>query len=51
MKEGLTSSNLLLVALFMTTGPNAVASSTWNVNGGRGNDGNNCKATQTFCKQ
>ena len=49
-KQKLTSSSLYLLALFMTIGPNAVASSTWYVNGARGNDNNNCKSSQAACK-
>ena len=49
-KEKLTNSSLLLLALFLTTGPNALASSTWYVNGARGNDNNDGKSSQTACK-
>jgi len=49
-KEKLTNSSLLLLALFLTTGPNALASSTWYVNGVRGNDNNDGKSSQTACK-
>jgi hypothetical protein len=40
MKSELTTSRLLLLALFMTLGLNALASTTWYVNGAQGNDHN-----------
>lgn len=50
VKDKLTISTLLLVALFLTLTPNAVATTTWYVSGVRENDSNNCKSPTTACK-
>lgn len=41
---------LLVVVLFLTLAPAALASNTWYVDGVNGNDGNDCKTAQTACK-
>src|SRR5215469_9019076 len=50
MKHKLTISTLLLLALFSALAPAALASTTWYVNGGNGNDTNNCLSPTTACK-
>lgn len=40
----------LLLAVFLTLGANALASTTWYVDGARGNDNNNGKTSTTACK-
>jgi hypothetical protein len=42
--------NLLLIALFLTQAPAALASTTWYVNGLTGSDSNTCLASQAPCK-
>lgn len=49
-KQKLTSSSLLFLALFLTTGRNALASGTWYVNGATGNDNNDGKSSLSACK-
>jgi hypothetical protein len=49
-KQKLTSSSLLFLALFLTMGRNALASSTWYVNGVTGNDNNDGKSSLSACK-
>ena len=39
-----------LVALFLALAPNALAHTTWYVDGVNGNDGNNCRTLTTACK-
>lgn len=41
---------LLLIAVFLCLAPAALASSTWYVNGGNGNDSNDCKSAKTACQ-
>jgi hypothetical protein len=50
MKHRLVSHSLPLLALFLALVPNALASSTWYVDGVNGGDNNNCKTPQTACK-
>ena len=50
MKHNLTFSSLLLLALFLSLASNALASTTWYVNGVSGNDNNNCLSPSTACK-
>ena len=50
MKDKLTFSSLLLLALFSALAPAALASTTWYVNGNSGSDSNNCKSPSTACK-
>jgi len=50
MKSELTRSHVPLLALFLTLGVNAVASTTRYVNGASGNDSNNGKTSATACK-
>jgi hypothetical protein len=47
MKSALTTSRLPLLALFMTLGLNALASTTWYVNGTQGNDHNTGTSAST----
>jgi len=49
MKDKLTFSSLLLLALFSALAP-ALASTTWYVSGANGNDANNCLSPTTACK-
>jgi hypothetical protein len=50
MKSELPTSRLLLLALLLILGVNALASTTWYVDGVRGNDRNNGKSPATACK-
>jgi hypothetical protein len=49
MKDKLTFSASLLLALFSALAPTAEASTRWYVNGSHGRDSNNCKSPQTPC--
>ena len=46
----LNPSSILLLVFVLILTPVAVASSTWYVNGTKGNDRNDCKSPQTACK-
>jgi hypothetical protein len=50
MKHKPLFGRLLILALFITFVPAALASSTWYVNGVNGNDDNNCQTPQNACK-
>ena len=50
MKERVTISILVLVALFLTLAPTILASTTWYVNGTNGSDSHNCMSSATACK-
>ena len=50
MKRKLSISSPLLLALFLAVNQNAVASTTWYVDGLHGSDGNNCRSAATACK-
>ncbi len=50
MKSELTRRYLLLLALSLTLGLNASASTTWYVDRAHGNDSNNCNTAATACK-
>lgn len=50
MKDKLTFSTLLLLPLFLTLAPTALASTTWYVDGVHGSNGNNCKSPASACK-
>jgi hypothetical protein len=50
MKDKLTFSASLLLALFSALAPTAGASTTWHVNGANGSDYNNCLSTATACQ-
>jgi len=41
---------LLLLALFLASGPSAMSSTTWYVDGVNGNDNNDCLSAQTACQ-
>jgi hypothetical protein len=42
--------SFLLVVVFLALAPTAAVATTWYVNGGSGNDSNNCKSPTTACK-
>ena len=42
--------SLLLIALFLSLAPTALASATWYVNGMSGSDGNACSSPTNACK-
>ena len=50
MKDKLTFSTLLLLPLFLTLAPTALASTTWYVDEVHGSNGNNCKSRASACK-
>ena len=50
MKTKLTLSSLLLLALLLIVGANAMVSAAWYVNGVTGKDTNTCKTAATACK-
>ena len=50
MKHKLTIGTLLLMAQFLAVNQNALAITTWYVNGLHGSDLNSCKSPQTPCK-
>src|SRR5215471_11364743 len=50
MKSELTKSRLPLMALFLILSVNALASTTWYVNGVNGNDNNNGTSAAAACK-
>jgi hypothetical protein len=50
MRYRLVFSGLLLMALFLSLAPTALASTTWYVDGVNGSDNNNCNSPQTACK-
>jgi hypothetical protein len=50
MKRRLVFISLLLLPLFLTLAPTALASSTWYVDGVHGKNKNDCKSRQTACK-
>lgn len=50
MRQGLTLSGMLIMALLLALLQTAMASTTWYVNGASGSDSNNCTTSQTACK-